>query len=189
MKWHWQYLIPLILTVSNVDWILMPIIRLAGINGWRLFIVISVLEIFELLLWYWFWEWFRKVAVLIEFKQYAKNDKRIQDAIKLGEEIQAELKKTGILDKTKDKVMSFFFNTLCKYTDENNRFIKRVKRGRNIAMLLLGLDPYPGGRTFGIIFCGSAGWKNGLYPLAIGNTLRVAYTIGIFNYIISIFKK
>ncbi len=189
MKWHWQYIIPITLIISNVDWILMPTIRLLGINGWRLFIIISVLEILEMIVWYFFWKWFKRVTVLVEFKEYAKSDSRVKDAIKLEEEIRAELKETGILDKTKDKIISFFFNTLSKYTDDNNRFIKKVKRGRNIAMLLLGLDPYPGGRTFGTIFCGSTGWKNGLYSLAVGNTLRVAYTIGIMNYLISLFQK
>lgn len=188
MKWHWQYTAPPLLVGLSVDWVLMPLIRFLGIKGWEFFVIIAILATIELPAWFLFWRWFCRVPV-IEFAKIAAEKNYVKEAVKLGKEIEAELKIAGIWEKIKNKIINYLFNTFRKATDENNKFVKMIKSGRHWAMFFLGAEPYSGGRVFGVILCGSADWKNGLYSLAAGNLIRVAYTIGIFNYVISLFQK
>lgn len=188
MKWHWQYIVPPLLFILNVDWTLMPIIQSWGLKGWSLFIVSSILAVTELICWYRFWEWFRKVSVP-EFASRAKENKKVQETIALGKEIHGDLKKAGLWDKIKTKILGFCFNTYEKATDENNKLMAWIKRGGNVTMIGLGISPEPGTRTFGAVVCGVTGWKNGLYPLAIGNIMRIAYMVGLWHIIFLLFKN
>lgn len=178
MKWHWQYAGVIALYILNVDWIIMPKLKFWGLGGWWLFVVTSILAVLELYFGYLFWDWFRRVAVQSEM---------VQGAIEVGAEINWELKKTGFWHKFKDKPIAYFFVTFKKATDENSRFMKWLKRGGNLGMFICGINPEPGTRTIGAIFCGTTGWKNGLYPLALGNIFRVAYMVGLWEAIFKIF--
>src|SRR3989344_9482730 len=116
MKWHRQYLIAITLAVLNVDWVLMPIIRLTGIAGLWFFIIIGILGTIELYIWFWFWKWFR-VNPLKELALKAKGDRRVQEAIFIGEDIQSDLKKAEVWDDIKYKVKNYLYNTFQKTTD------------------------------------------------------------------------
>lgn len=186
MRWHWQYLVPPLILILNVDWVLLPLIKSYGVGGWTLFVGTSILAVTELICWYWFWKWFRKTS-LIEFAHRAKKGEEIQKAIALGREIEFDLKMAGLWDEIKAKILNYIFNSYKKATDENNRLMRCIKRGGAGAMIILGVSPEPGTRTFGAIVCGVTGWKNGLYPLAIGNILRVAYMVGLWQVIFSLF--
>lgn len=188
MRWHWQYLVPPLLIALNVDWILMPLIKGTGANGWLLFEITSVLAVSEIVCWYHFWKWFRKIAVP-EFARRATKNKDVREAIELGKEIKFDLRMAGLWDEIKTKVIRYSFKIYEKTTDENNRFMKWIKGSGAIAMIILGVSPEPGTRTFGAMFCGITGLKNGLYPLAIGNILRVAYMLGIWQVVFSFFKN
>lgn len=187
MHWHWHYAGAVALYALNVDWIIMPKLKFIGLGGWWLFLVTSVLAVLELYLGYLFWDWFRRVAV-VEFAKRAAQSNVVQEAIEVSVEIKKELKKADVWDEVKNKIITYFFTTFKKATDESSRFMKWLKRGGNIGMFICGINPEPGTRTIGAIFCGTAGWKNGLYPLALGNILRVAYMVGIWDIIFRIFK-
>ena len=186
MLWHWQYLVPPLILILNVDWVLMPIIKGWGIDSLTLFIGTSILAVTELICCYWFWKWFRKTS-LVEFAHRAKKRKEVQEAIALGKEIEFDLKMAGLLDEIKAKILNYIFNSYEKATDENNRLMRWTKRSGTGAMIILGVSPEPGTRTFGAIVCGVTGWKKGLYPLALGNILRVAYMVGLWQVIFSLF--
>lgn len=188
MRWHWQYGGAIALYILNVDWILMPKLKWLGLNGWLLFAVTSILAVLELYLGYLFWDWFRRVAVK-EFAKRAAQSDMVQEAIEMGAEIKNDLTEAGLWDKFKSRVINFLFNAYHQATDENHRFMKWLKRGGGMGMFLFGINPEPGTRTFGAIFCGTTGWKNGLYPLAMGNILRVAYMVGVWDIIFRLFKN
>lgn len=187
MHWHWQYLVPPALAFLSVDWILMPAIQARGVTGWYLFILTSILAIAELFCWLYWAKWFRSVA-LVEFAKKAAKTKEIQEAIALGKEIRNEMKSKEIWTRAKNKVVDYSFGLFQKVTDENNRFVKWLKRGGAITMFLFGINPEPGTRTIGAIFCGTTGWKNGIYPLAVGNVARVAYMVGLWHIIFKFFN-
>lgn len=187
IRWHWQYAGAIALYVLNVDWIIMPKLKFWGLSGWLLFVVTSVLAVLELYLGYLFWDWFRRVSVP-ELAKHAAQSEMVQEAIEMSKEIQKELKKVGLWEKLKTRIINFLFNTYKKATDHNNRFMKWLKRGGNIGMFAFGINPEPGTRTFGAIFCGTTSWRNGLYPLALGNIFRVAYMVGLWEVIFRIFK-
>lgn len=187
MNWHWQYLIPPLLTILNVDWILMPIIQGRGVTGWLLFAIVSALAVAELFCWLHWAIWFRSVA-LVEFAQKAARVAEVQEAIALGKEIRYDLKETGMWEKNKEKVIDYCFATFKKATNENNRFIRWVKRGGGLGLLILGIFPEPGTRTLGAICCGVMGWKKGIYPLAIGNIMRVGYMVGLWHLVFKLFS-
>jgi len=187
MRWHWQYGGAIALYVLNVDWIIMPKLKLHSLEGWWLFGVTSVLAVLELYLGYLFWDWFRRVAVK-EFAKRAAQSDMVQEAIEVGVEIKNDLQEAALWNKFKNRIITFLFNTYRQATDENNRFMKWMKRGGAVGMFLCGINPEPGSRSAGAIFCGTACWKNGLYPLAIGNVLRVAYMVGIWDVIFKLFK-
>lgn len=187
MKWHWQYLVPILLTILNVDLILMPMIKGWGMRGWLLFSVVSVLAVIELFCWFFWARWFRQVA-LVEFAKRAVEKKEVQDAIALGKEIHNDLKRAGIWESIKEKAMDFGFNTFQKATDENSRFVKWLKRIGGFGLWILGISPEPGTRTFGAICCGATGWKTGIFPLAVGNVMRVGYMLGVWHAIFRFFE-
>ena len=187
MRWHWQYAGAVALYAFNVDWIIMQTLKLLGLGGWNLFVVTSVLSVLELFCGYLFWEWFRYIAIQ-EFASSATQSGVVQEAIGMGKEIRDELKKADLWDKIKGRVINFLFDTYKQAANPDNRFMRWFKRSGNIGMFACGINPEPGTRTIGAIFCGTAGWKKGLYPLAIGNTLRVAYMVGIWDVIFKLFK-
>lgn len=188
MRWHWQYLTPFILLFLGVDWAFMPMIKSYGVNNWVLFSFTSILSIVELVCWYLFWKWFRKVPVL-EFANRVVETKKIQEGIELGKKIQATLKKAGLWEKIKTMILDYIFNTYRWATSENNRFMKWAKRGGSFGMVGLGACPEPGTRIFGTVFCGTTGWQKGLYLLAIGDIMRVGIMVGIWHVIFSLLKN
>ncbi|MDO8495394.1 MAG: hypothetical protein Q7S32_02605 [bacterium] len=180
-SWRWQYIIPIISIFANIDFVVLPLIRSLGVGGLNLFLVVLPLALIELYAWYWFWDWFRKVAVPEMVAKKIAQDERVQEAISLGKEIKIELKQSGRLQQ----IVEYFFRTFSSATDENSRLFKKIRRGGHVVMFLMGAEPWPGGRTVGVIFCGATGWKRGFYTLALGNVVHVAYVVGLWNLIFS----
>ena len=92
MRWHWQYAGAIALYVLNVDWVIMPKLKLLGFGNWLLFITTCLFAVFELYFGYLFWDWFRRVAVP-EFAKYAAKSEVVQEAREISTEIKNELKK------------------------------------------------------------------------------------------------
>ncbi len=180
MRWHWQYLGVLVLAIFNIDLVLIPILKKLGVSGMNLFWIGSFWATIELLCRYWFWIWFRKVVIPETASQKIAESEYLQEGIELGTELKSHLQQHGYLQKLEN----YFIKTYSKATDENNRIVKWIRRGGHTAMLLLGIDPYPGGRTIGVIFCGIFGWRKHLYALAIGNIIHIAYIVGAWNMIL-----
>lgn len=187
MKWHWQYFGAAILYILNVDWVIMPKLKFLGLGGLQFFVVTSILAVLELCFGYLFWDWFRRIAVP-ELAKRAIQSEVAREAIEVGMEIKKELKELELWDKLKNKVIIFLFNSYKKATDPKRRLMKWLKRGGNIGMFALGANPEPGTRMIGTIFCGTSGWKGGLYPLALGNIFRVAYMVGLWETMFRFFK-
>jgi len=182
-KWHKEYLFYLFLLILNVDFVIVPFLQRHGFSGITLFLITVFFSLGELCGWFWFWSWFRRKAVPEIIAYQIARDQRIQEAIKLGKEVKKELEEKGLLER----ILEYFFRTFNKATDQNSKTFKKIKAGGHIAMFILGAEPWPGGRTIGVIFCGSTGWRRGLYTLMIGNIFHVAYVIGFWGLIFSLF--
>lgn len=187
-KWHWQYLIGILLaTILNVDASVVPTLKWIGVAGWQLFLMVVLLSSFELPVWLWFWSWFGREVVAKDFLNAVKSNGHVQEGIGLCREMKAELKENGLLDRLRD----YLLKTFLRAVDENSRVFRWIKRGGYVAMLGLGLEPYPFGRTIGVIFCGMARckksfpWKKYFCALMLGNILRVIYVVGLWNAVFS----
>lgn len=179
MRWHWQYLIGILIFILNVDLVLVPLLKFKfGINGWSLFWIILILANMEMYGWYWFWGWW-KHGVFSNFFAKRLQDKRVQEVLELGKDIRHTLTLTGQWQKAKD----FFFNVFAWATDDGNRFLKRIKRGGYPVLFFMAVEPLPGGRTVGVVFCGMINWRGGLLALMLGNAVHVGWVVGLVNWI------
>lgn len=168
--WHWQYTAAIILILLNVDFILVPILRKMEFSGLPLFAIASIFGTVELICWFQFWSWFRKLII---------QSGQIQEGINLGKEIKKELQKSGYLDHAID----YFVKTFSWATRKENGIFKLIKAGGYLSMFVAGILPEPGSRTTAVVFCATLGWKKGLLSLILGNILHMAYIVGGWEFI------
>ena len=184
MRWHWQYPVFLLSVGLNVDW-LIPILLRRDLSRWQVFFVASLIGTVEIFIWYQFWKFFRKMVVPELIQKLARN-KHVKEAIELGRNIHWRLKEVGLWDK----IIYFLYRKYRWFADDNNPTVRRIKRWGYPAMLMLGVEPFVwGGRVTGVIFCAPISWRRGLYTLAVGNIIRIAYMIGLWSFVFHLFKK
>ena len=185
MKWHWQYLTPLLMIASSMDMVIMPVLESFEISGWRLFWITSLVSTAKLYIWYFFWKWFRKMAIpeLVRHKLLQSGD--IQEGLALGKEIERKLRGEGLAER----IAEYCHYLYKKYTDEDSKLVKRIKRGGHLGMLMLGVLPNSIFRAAGVTCCATFGWHRGMYSLLIGNIGHIAYMVGVWDLIFSFFKN
>jgi hypothetical protein len=169
-KWHWQYAGAFLLFLLNVDLVLVPLFRKAGIQGLLLFALASFLGTVGLICWFLFWSWFGKLVI---------QSRQVQEGINLGREIEKELRKSGL----RDRIMDFLFRTFAWATKKDNKIFKLLKAGGYFLMFAAGTIPEPGTRTASVIFCATSNSKRGLFFLALGDILHMAYIVGGWEFI------
>lgn len=174
--WHWQYLVALVLIVMNVDWIVTPFLRNRGIAGWGLYWLVSLSGNLEIAIWFWWWLWFSGKALPVIVARKIERDKYLQKAVERGKEISQELKHDGYLE-----IFLNYLQELFRWATTNNIF-KKIKVGSYLLIFLLGVEPWPGGRTVGIIFCALARWYRGTAVLILGNFFHAAYIVLGWDY-------
>jgi len=198
-KWqdYWPFLIAAIFGILNVDGVVIPSLssRYFSILGFQIFDLTSVIPELSLLgiflitivisipgnlFWYWFWGWLGKFIF-----ELTKKQKSVQEGIELGKEIelaiQPLLKRRGFIGRIND----YLTETFKWATDENNKFLKRLKKGGYASVFLMAASPEPGGRVAATIFSRTFNSKKGLVSLILGDTLKNAYMVfGFWNLVL-----
>ncbi len=172
----WPLLIAVIIaTVLNFDYFLAPILRRGlGLSCWSLLIVGMCLSVSEALYEYWFFGW------LVNFiKEYGK----IKETIRFGKKISRELERDGYIDR----IVNYFKYNFDKAIDPDNKVVKAIKAGGWLTLFVAGLEPFPTGRTIGIILSRIAGSRKALYTVMIGNLIHVAIVVGVWELLFRIF--
>lgn len=180
MRWHWQYLIPPFWVICHVDWVIIPALNRNGFSFWETYFMAVTLSSIELFVQYYFFNWFRKEVVLETLKKKAAQDGLIKESVELVEQIRTQ--PYGISGRIRNYCSKIYASA----TDPNNKTAKRIKKSGYGMMFILGIEPLTGGRLLGVIQCGAIGWRSGLYPLIIGNALRMAGIVKIWEYISSL---
>lgn len=171
----WPFLAALVVTVCNIDFVVIPLLKKAGAEESNLFFTACALSTAELIFWYWFWGWLYKTII---------RTKDVRESIEFGKGIGSELKKEGYIDQIKE----FFRNKIRRALDDGKWIVRTIKAGGILAIFLAGISPEPGGRVVGTIICGTAHLKRSFCFLLLGNIVHVAYVIGGWNYIFSLFS-
>ncbi|MEX1064047.1 MAG: hypothetical protein WD898_01825 [Candidatus Paceibacterota bacterium] len=179
---HWQYLIPVLLIIFQIDLIIIPVLRQAGLSFWKIYFIAMPMGTAELFIQYYFFSWFRKEVVLTVLKRKAAQEGLVKEGIELVQQVRQQ--NYGVSTRIKN----YCFKIYASSTDPDNKTVKKIKRGGHGIMLLLGLEPWVyGGRLFGVVNCSAIGWRNGLYSLALGNAVRMTGIVAAWDFILSFF--
>lgn len=164
----------------NVDFWVIPNLRIRGISGSNLFCIAAVLATMELFYWYWFWGWVgREIA----------NLKKIRGTVELGKEIAKDLKNDPYV---KNRYLRRFINHIVEQyewaTNPKNWLVRMLKGCGHGGMAVLGVEPFvAGGRTLGVIFCRTFSWKAGLITLSIANVGHIFVVVWGWDKLFSLF--
>jgi hypothetical protein len=170
----WPILSAIAVTVLNIDFILTPALIKLEIPIFLLLSLLYVVSTLELRYWFWFWTWAWDLffPVLIHIR-------KVSEDIALVKEFGTELKEKGYLARAKILLFKIINGAL----DEKNIIVKFIKWGGAFSLILIGASPESGSRIIGIIFCKMFRWKNGFYPLALGNLIHVTYIVLGWKYL------
>ncbi len=180
---YWQYLIPVVLFACHVDLVIIPALETNGFSFWETYLIAMPLGTVELLVQYYFFNWFRNEIVLKALKKKTSQDGLIKEGIELVQQVRNQ--PYGISGRIKN----YCFKVYASATDPNNKTVKRIKKGGYGFMFLLGIEPLTGGRLFGVIQCGTIGWQKGLYPLIAGNALRMVGIVKVWGFLLSLWNN
>ena len=201
-KWYsyWPLLIMVAEVILNTDWVITPMLIKRGVFfnfpifpiNWDLswfipkltyfevFLWVSIISIPTSLGWYWLWGW---LGILII--ETAKEKEAVQEAVTLWKKIVLVLEKGDILELAKD----WFVSTFTWATDDNNRWLKYLRRGGYTALFIVSALPISGGRLVATIFCRSTDPKKGLTLMILGETVKNAIMVyGFWNLIFWLFS-
>lgn len=196
-KWYsyWPFLIIVVEIVFNIDWIITPILIKRGmffnfpifpihwdlswlipkLSYFEVFIWISSLSVPTTLGWYWLWGWLGDLIV-----ETAKTKEAFLEAVTIWKKIIIALERGDILELVRD----WFVDTFNWATDNNNKWLKYLRRGGYTALFIISALPVSGGRLVATIFCRSIDTKKGLTILILGETLKNAIMVyGFWNLI------
>ncbi len=166
----WPIIPAVIITLFNIDWVVIPLLRSLGISIFKLLGIVYILSTVELKFWFWFWSWVAQILF---------QTRKVRESIEFGKEIGMELKEKGYADHVKD----FLFKIIEGALDEKNKIVRFIKWGGSLSLIMIGASPESGSRVVGIIVCKMFGWKKGFYPLALGNLIHVTYMIVGWKYL------
>ncbi len=179
---RWQYLIPIFLIICQVDLLIIPALRKTGFSFWETYFIAMPIGTIDLFIQYYFFSWFRKEVVLRALKKKAAQEGLVKEGVELVQQVRRQ--NHGVSTSIRD----YCFKVYASATDRSNKTVKKIKRGGHVAMLILGLEPWIyGGRLLGVVNCSAIGWKSGLYSLALGNAIRMAGIVVVWDFILSFF--
>lgn len=202
-KWYeyWPLLVIVVETVLNTDWVVIPILIKRGIffdisffqvswdwsrlipelSNFGVFVWVSIISIVTSLGWYWLWGWLARVII-----ETAREKESVREAMGLSRKIVSALKKGGLTELAKE----WFVDTFNWATDNNNRWLKLLRKGGYAVLFLISALPISGGRLVATIFCRSADPVKGLTLLVLGETVKNAFMVyGFWNLVFWVFSK
>lgn len=202
-KWYeyWPVLIIAIEIILNTDWVVTPILIKRGVffnfpifpiswdlsqlipelSNFQVFVLISFVSIATSLGWYWLWGWLARIII-----ETAKEKESVQEAMTLWNKVVLVLKRGGLIELVK----KWFISTFNWATNNDNWWLKYLKRGGFMALVVVSAIPVSGGRLVATIFCRSINSKKGLWFMILGETIKNAFIVyGFWNLVFWIFSK
>lgn len=203
LRWYnyWPLFVIAVEVILNTDLVVTPILIKRGIffnfplfpiswdlswlipqlSNFAVFLWIDIISVPTSLGWYWLWGWIGKVIV-----KTAKEKEAVKEALSLYRKILLSLKRGGLIELIKE----WFVDTFNWATDNNNRWLKYLRRGGYVALFIISALPVSGGRLVATIFCRSIDSRKGLVVLILGETLKNAFMVyGFWNLVFWIFSK
>lgn len=201
---YWPFLIATIIILLNVDGVVIPSLHLRWLSilGFRILDLSHVIPVMSLsqiflcviavsipgnIFWFWFWGWFGKLVLGL-----IKNQKKVKEGIELFTEgielrkeiepvIQPVLEKKGFLERIRE----YLTGTFNWATNENNKYLKRLKRGGYTTLFIMAASPEPGGRLAATVLSRTFDSKKGLLSLLFGDTFKNFYMVfGFWNLVL-----
>jgi|SRR3989344_1774819 len=143
----------------------------------QVFVIATVLSIAFTIYFYWFLGWF--------FREYSKSlatrlaDKEpIKEGLQLWKQLPREIRR---------RVKNYCTSLHDWATNEDNKVVRRLRRGGYPAIFFLSMIPEPGLRTGTTIFARSLGTKTALVMVILGETAKNAVVLGLWNLVFWIF--
>jgi len=164
----WPLVIAICVAFCNTDVVVVPTLKTWGIASWLLVTLVLAIATVELIWWFWFWRWV--IRLVAEVRQ-------IRATVQFGKELGQELKYQGYVDR----VLKHLETTYAKAIAPDNHVNRKIRRWGYLALFVLGIEPTPGGRAIGVIFCGACNWRRGLWVLIFGNVFHVLSVIWGWN--------
>lgn len=200
-RWYnyWPFLIAIFEIIFNIDWVVIPILVKRGmffdipvfpivwdlssiipaLSSFEVFFIAAILSALTTIVWYWFWGWLGKLIVEIVKKKEA-----IIEAFKLGQQIKSDPKAMVYIKKSRN-ILVKTFNWA---TDKNNWYLRLLKSGGYLALLILSSLPISGPRIVATIFCRTLP-KKSLIVLISGDTIKTAIMVyGFWNFMFWFFS-
>ncbi len=201
---YWPFLVAVIIGTLNIDAVVIPslnirwlsilgfkIVNLSNIipelSLFRIFIITVLVSVPGNIFWFWFWGWLGKLILELIKKQKDVQEgiKLVEEGIELGKEIEPEiqqvLNRRGFIDWAKE----YLTEKIKWATDEDNKYLKRLKKGGYVVLFLMSASPEPGGRVVATIFSRTFDSKKGLISLIFGDTFKNFYMVfGFWNFVL-----
>jgi hypothetical protein len=207
-RWYnyWPFLVAVFIGTLNIDAVLIPSLNLRWLSilGFKIVDLsniipeLSLLQIFICVIavsipgnifWYWFWGWLGKFIfeLIKKQKDIKEGIELVEEGIELGKEVEPEiqpvLNKRGFVDWAKE----YLTEKIKWATDQDNKYLKRLKRGGYAVLFLMSASPEPGGRVVATIFSRSFDSKKGLLSLILGDTVKNFYMVfGFWNLVLKL---
>ena len=172
----WPILVAIVLGMLNVDWIIIPSLRVWGLSNIKVLMVALTVACTETFYWYWFWGWIgEKITEL----------KAIHSTIDLGKDIVHELQQDRYFkSRYFHRILKHFLSQFEWATHPDNWIFRAVKYGGYGTLIFLGLL-VPGGRVGGVICCRIFKWKIGFAVLMVADLSHVVYMVFGWNWLLS----
>lgn len=151
------------------------------LSYFEVFVWISIISVPTTLGWYWLWGWLGRLIL-----ETAKKRETVQEAMSLWKKILSALEQGNLLGLIED----WFISSFNWATDNNNWWLKYLRRGGYTALFIVSALPVSGGRLVATIFCRTADPVKGLTLLIFGETIKNAFMVyGFWNLVFWIFSK
>lgn len=201
-RWYqyWPLLLIAIETILNTDWVITPILMKRGLffdipfipiswdltwlipelGNFKVFLIICMISVPTTLAWYWLWGWMARVIL-----ETAKEKESVKEALSLVMSMIEALKRGGLIELVKD----WFISTFNWATDNDNRWLKYLRRGGYTALFVVSALPVSGARLVATIFCRSVNSRKGMVILIAGESVKNALIVyGFWNLIFWLFS-
>lgn len=177
----WPIFISLIVALPlNVDFSIIPNLRIQGVTGLKLFYIASILATAEMIYWYWFWGWIGREIT---------NLRAIRPSVEFGKEITGQIKNDCYLkNRYFLRIQDHIIGQYDWATNPKNNIVRLIKWGGHGAMVILGVEPViAGGRLAGVIFCRAFSWRAGFITLSVANIGHIAFMVWGWSNLLSFF--
>ena len=145
---------------------------------WQIFWIASILSATISTYFYWFLGWLFRQSKN-RAKKLAETEPLIEEGVELGKEIK---KNYGA------KLCDYYEKIVEWARSEDNKIVKRIKKGGLISILILSAIPEPGTRTVATVCARSWNSRTALALVIVGETFKNIYVLGLWSLVFWLFS-